>query len=58
MLLSERYQEFFATYDDTPLLAIDTSSLNVPESDEVVDEIYEKIVSLAARKTNVSEKVG
>ena len=58
MLLSERYQEFFATYSDTPLLAIDTSTLNVPESDEVVEEIYQKVLSLAERKTNVSEKVG
>ena len=58
MLLSARYQEFFATYSDTPLLAIDTSTLNVPESDEVVEEIYQKVLSLAERKTNVSEKVG
>ena len=58
MLLSERYQEFFATYDDTPLLAIDTSTLNVPESEEVVDEIFNNILVLAERKPNVSERVG
>jgi deoxyguanosine kinase len=56
MSLSERYQEFFATYDDTPLLAIDTSTLNVPESSSVVEEIYQKIVVLAERGRNVSEK--
>ena len=58
LLLSERYHEFFATYEDTPLLAIDTSSLNVPESGEVVDRIYQKVLALADRGANVSEKVG
>jgi deoxyguanosine kinase len=56
MSLSERYQEFFATYDDTPLLAIDTSTLNVPESSSVVEEIYQKVVVLAERGRNVSEQ--
>ena len=58
LLLSERYHEFLATYEDTPLLAIDTSSLNVPESGEVVDRIYQKVLALADRGANVSEKVG
>jgi len=56
MRLSERYQEHFATYDDTPLLAIDTSTLNVPESGEVVEDIYQKVLALAERGRNVSEK--
>ena len=56
MALSERYQEFFATYDDTPLLAVDTSTLNVPESGAIVDEIYERMIQLAQQGRNVSEQ--
>jgi deoxyguanosine kinase len=55
LALSETYQDFFATYDETPLLSLDTSQLNVPASAEVVDEIYHQVMSLAnSRKKTVN----
>lgn len=56
LALSARYQEHFATYRDTPLLAIDTSTLDVPESGAVIDGIYEQICHLAQHGRSVAEQ--
>jgi deoxyguanosine kinase len=51
--LARAYQEFFAHYDDTPLLRLDNSELNyaddTPEARAVVDGILEQLVALAER---------
>ena len=45
--LSEAYQDYFATYDRTPLLRVDTSQLNIPASAELVDHLFERITKMA-----------
>ncbi len=51
--LARAYQDYFAHYDETPLLRLDNSELNyaddTPESRGVVDRILEQLVALAER---------
>ncbi|MCB9729498.1 MAG: deoxynucleoside kinase [Deltaproteobacteria bacterium] len=51
--LARAYQEFFAHYDDTPLLRLDNSELNyaddTPEAHAVVDDILQQLIALAER---------
>ena len=46
--LSEAYQHYFAHYDGpSPLLDLDTSEINYVDSDAVLDDLYNRIISVA-----------
>ena len=49
--LARSYQEFFAHYNDTPLLKLDNSEMNYaddgPEAVGVMDQIFDEILRLA-----------
>lgn len=45
--LSELYEHYFAHYEKTPLLRLDTSDLDCVSSDETIEAIYAQIVQLA-----------
>ena len=48
--LSEAYHHYFAHYDRrVPLLSLDTSDLDYVASDAVLDQLYERILTLANR---------
>ena len=44
--LNEAYQHFFFHYSATPLLVVETSQLDLPASDEAVDDLIRQIRSL------------
>ena len=44
--LNEAYQHFFFHYSATPLLVVETSQLDLPGSDEAVDDLIRQIRSL------------
>ena len=44
--LNEAYQHFFFHYSATPLLVVETSQLDLPASDEAVDDFIRQIRSL------------
>ncbi len=44
--LNEAYQHFFFHYSATPLLVVETSHLDLPASDEAVDDLIRQIRSL------------
>ena len=52
--LSRNYDDFFARYDRTPLLTVDTSEINVFEHPEAVDDILGDVRELAARARRVA----
>ena len=56
--LSETYQDYFATYDRTPLLKVDTTHLNIPASEEMVDHLFERITALANQPPVTVSSVG
>ena len=58
MGLSETYQDYFATYDRTPLLKVDTTHLNIPASAEMVDHLFERITELAKEPPVTVSSVG
>jgi deoxyguanosine kinase len=44
--LNEAYQHFFFHYTATPLLVVETSQVNLPESDEALDDLIRQISSM------------
>ncbi|MGM0574144.1 MAG: deoxynucleoside kinase [Myxococcota bacterium] len=58
--LSRTYQDFFARYDDTPLLRLDNAELDYasdgPESDEVIDGILDRVFALARPRRGDEER--